>query len=594
MNGKCKVLMRVFFALWAAAAVTFAAARTAAAAPPTSLDVSADRVDFFSNRFVVTAEGNVRVRLSDGTMLTAQTFNMDLKLNRYLLAGDVHLDATDAHEVGAAFAGYPDLDRSYFLPASGAPDRWTYTGLAFSHAEKGRQQPGDAFFFPDLTGERAYIIARHATILPRTNAKFSGARIYTAGVYLPVESWVQNFSANPNFSQNGFAGATADVGVPFNGSRNAITAVHARYDTVNKLYFSYDQHFVWDRDYIVASVNPATTYQKQWNLIGYKHESPALESRLFVQLSTLGHALAKPDESAAFENLSVNARLAHSALGFNFDNYNTTLLSDRLFEQEKEHPSDASLAWTGFDHKIHGLPLTYHLRSGIAYAHDAYRCGFGADCVDPNAPPPPGALVPGLYLLNFAGTPVRTVWYNFVGATFATSSIKIAKDTFVAGSFDKQRVSFSLPHHVDTTSAVVSLSRTYGTKYAAFLAYSVNNVGDYYGARQLEFYPPAGPIVNQFGTFTGLAAFRGFTTTRALTASAVVTPNQYFNFNLTVQHFHNFPENIPLAFGAPPLQATGDVRIRIARQILLDVSRTYFFNYYGAKWTPQFGIQFGP
>src|ERR1700761_3617345 len=60
----------------------------ALAAPPTSLDITANRVDFYYNRFILTADGNVRVRLSDGTIVRGQTFTMDLKLNRYLVAGN--------------------------------------------------------------------------------------------------------------------------------------------------------------------------------------------------------------------------------------------------------------------------------------------------------------------------------------------------------------------------------------------------------------------------------------------------------------------------------------------------------------------------
>ncbi len=109
---RLRVLIALTVALFASASAL------AAAAPTTSLDITAKSVDFFSNRYVVTADGDVRVRLSDGTLVTGQTFTMDLKLNRFLIAGDVRLDGPAIHAAGAAFAGYPDLDRSYFLPAA--------------------------------------------------------------------------------------------------------------------------------------------------------------------------------------------------------------------------------------------------------------------------------------------------------------------------------------------------------------------------------------------------------------------------------------------------------------------------------------------
>src|ERR1700736_979981 len=125
--------LRVLLAL--TAALFAGASALAAAAPTTSLDVTATSVDFFSNRYVVTADGDVRVRLSDGTVVAGQTFTMDLKLNRFLVAGDVHVDGAAIHAAGAAFAGYPDLDRSYFLSAGGVPARTTFTGLDWAHAD---------------------------------------------------------------------------------------------------------------------------------------------------------------------------------------------------------------------------------------------------------------------------------------------------------------------------------------------------------------------------------------------------------------------------------------------------------------------------
>src|ERR1700716_3639943 len=130
-------LLLSFLLAWVlCSSATTAGAATAAASSTASLDVTAKNVDFFYNRFIVTADGDVRVRLSDGTVITGQTFTMDLKLNRYLVAGDVHVDGPTIHSAGAAFAGYPDLDRSYFLPASApaaAPERWTYYGLDWAN-----------------------------------------------------------------------------------------------------------------------------------------------------------------------------------------------------------------------------------------------------------------------------------------------------------------------------------------------------------------------------------------------------------------------------------------------------------------------------
>ncbi|GAC1417233.1 MAG: hypothetical protein NVSMB64_27170 [Candidatus Velthaea sp.] len=572
--------MRLCLALCAAIVATVVTTAAALAAPPRSLDLTADSVRYFSNRFVVTGDGNVRLRLSDGTIVRGETFAMDLKLNRYIVAGNVRLESDAAIQTGAAFSGFNDLDKSYFLASDETPDRWTFSGQDFKAPSKGRQQPGDAFAIPDLTDERPYIYAKSASIVPKTNVKFVGSRIYVLGAYVPTPSYVVSFSANPNFSQNAFAGATADVGLPYTASRNAVSSFHLRYDTIRKAYLSFDQHFARDRDYVVFSVNPLTQEQRQFNLIGYKRVSPKFDARTFLQLSTAQHGIYQPEAAGAYSNVQLNRALRRSALALTYDQYNTSLLGHSTFEQQNEHPSDALLSWTGFDNKLGKTPVTFRLRSGIGFAHDGFHAGL-------NVPD-------GLYLQNFAGTKVTTLWQKFAGIDLYTPSVRIARSTYLNATFDKQRTWYSLPHHIDRTATRVSLSKLYGTKASVLLAYSIANNGDYYGGRQAEFYPANGPIGTSFGTFGSYDSFRGFSTNRALTGSIVLTPNPNFNLNLTVTRNYDYPAPIPGAFGLAPVQLSGEFRLRLARQILMDVSRSYFFNFANQRWSPQFQVQFGP
>ncbi|MEA2690602.1 MAG: hypothetical protein QOD51_3209, partial [Candidatus Eremiobacteraeota bacterium] len=309
----------VFIALAAALFGSMTAA--APATPPSSLDVTADSVVYFSNRFIVTADGNVRVRLSDGTVVRGQTFTMDLKLNRYLVAGDVRLDGPTIHDQsGAAFAGYPDLDRSYFLPASGTPSRTTFTGLDWTHPDTAREQPGDAYYFPNLTGERPYIKARGARIIPRTNVLFDQPSVYTAGVYVPLPRYVVTFGPNSHFYENAFAGARADVALPFNGSAHSLTALHVRNDAFNGTYLAFDQHFVWNQDWIAFGIDPLTQEQRQYNLIGYKRLTPKLETRLFLQESAAQAGIInRPSNAAGFGELQLSGGFRGSNITFTQD-----------------------------------------------------------------------------------------------------------------------------------------------------------------------------------------------------------------------------------------------------------------------------------
>jgi hypothetical protein len=594
--------MRFVLTSFAAFVFVLASFRCAWASPPTSLDLQADRVVFYSNRFIVTGEGHVRVRLSDGTVLKSELFSMDLKLNRYLLAGDVHVDSDTVHEIGAGFAGYPDLDRSYFLSANGDPDKWTYFGLDFAHPQKGRAQPGDAFFIPDVSTEKPYIVASSATILPKTSVQFRASRLYVLGVFIPTGKWVQTFSANPNYSQNAFSGAAFDIGLPYNGSLHALSAIHLRYTGLSKFFLSFDQHFVWDRDYVVFSVNPVTQEERQFNLIGYKRISPKMEARVFAQLSTAQHGIYQPEVASAYTNLSYVVSLRHSALALTADQYNTSLLQyppavdgRGIDERAYDHPADAQLAWTGRDTPLTKYtPVNLRLRSGVGIAHDGYHCGpIFAFCLDD--PRNKTGLDLG-YVLDYFGaerTRVPTIAQKFVGATLYTNSLPLDSlhSLNLNLTFDKQRQWFSLPHFVDTTTTTASLSKTYTRKLAFLGAYSVTQVGDYYGARQIEFYPPD-PVAFNGISYPGYQAFRGFTTTRSITGSAVVTSNEFFNYAFTVRRGYDFPAPIPGLFGLPPWQITNEFRLRIAKQVLMDVTRTDYFHFGG--YAPSFNVQFGP
>ena len=590
--------MRFFLFLLFATSTALLAPRIAAAETTKSIELRASVVDYYSNRFILTADGNVSLRFSDGTIVQGNTFSIDLKLNRFLIAGDVHIDGPHIHQVGAALAGYPDLERFYFLSEGATPDRWTYYGLDFTDNHPGRQQPGDAFYFPDLSDQKPYIIANRATIFLKNNVEFPvGSRINLLGVYVLTPGYVVNYSSNPNFYQNAFSGAVFDIGVPFHGAADAISAGHFRYDQYRGFYTAFDQHFVHNLDYAVFSVDPVTQNQRQYNAILYKRVSPALETRLFFQLSAQSQGLNQPNSAASYTNFAVNSKVSRYALGLNLDQYNDSLLGGAVTqfggngELQAGHPFDAELSLFSYEDEFRlfryiGVPLKFQYRAGYGYNHDSYGL--------PSAGPD-GYLVPS----SWGGVTYTTIYNTYLGLTIYTSPLKIAKLTTISAKMDNLDTWYTLPHKTSTRDVSVTIARTpLSVKLPAFLlSYDILNIGDnYYNPVAQRIAYPAYPdtVTNQYGTFTGLSAFDGFGTTRTLSGSMVFTPTPYFALNLTMQNFNTFPRSIQGISGGPPNQFTADVRIRLAKQILLDVSRSYYFNWSGALWSPQFGIQFSP
>ena len=72
------------------------------------------------------------------------------------------------------------------------------------------------------------------------------------------------------------------------------------------------------------------------------------------------------------------------------------------------------------------------------------------------------------------------------------------------------------------------------------------------------------------------------------------TPTPYFGLNLLLSRFYDTPAPVPGAYGQPPVQLVGDLRLRLSKQVLIDLNRSYYFNFANERWTPQFVIQFSP
>ncbi len=581
------------------AAASATPAATPSPAPPASafgaIDLSAGRVTYYSDRDMIGAQDNVKVRLADGTTITGSLFAMDLKLNRFVVAGGVRVTYHGGSLEGAAYSSYLDFDRSYFVPLIEKPDRWTYVGNDYAHPLKGRLMPGDTFFLPDVSHEYVFLTAKSALIRPKHSAFFKSVNINALGLYVPAPTYFLAFSTNPNFSQNSLAGAYFDAPLPFAGSSNSLSTLHGRYNSPGKFYASYEQHLVSDNAWLVGSINPATQPQKQYNISASDKFSSAFQVQTFLQESAFQQGFGYRLSASGFANVNVTAALGHSFVVATTNFYYTSLLpqpqpgiggalyyGDPSHPWEPDHPANGQLSWNGYDHRINKLPLNFRLRSGLGFAHDPYVAE---------------AFLGGVYY--------SSLYYNYLGATLYTPALQFGHSgVYFNASYDDQRQSFSLPHHIDTKATTVSLSRLFGTKFAAFVAYQVYNLGDFWGPRQLEVYPPLAPdtvIPYTVGPISSLAptylSFRGFGTSRALLGSLIFTPNRYVQAVASMQQASDYPQPIApeapseVLYGRPPLTATMDLRFKLLRTLAIDIGRSYYFNFGTLRWSPQFSIR---
>jgi hypothetical protein len=151
------------------------------------------------------------------------------------------------------------------------------------------------------------------------------------------------------------------------------------------------------------------------------------------------------------------------------------------------------------------------------------------------------------------------------------------------------------------------LSRQFTRDFNSYASYQIQNTGDYY---REGGYQPCQPALNVLCP-PSYTAFRGASTLRTDSLGLNYAPRPEFNLSVLFRHHDDFPIPVPGLFpqpmnnvlgqpiyssylGQPPNDITADVRTRILPHLLLDVQRTYYFNFGTQRWSPQFITQVLP
>ncbi|MGZ3531580.1 MAG: hypothetical protein ACXWNK_10720 [Vulcanimicrobiaceae bacterium] len=571
---------------------------------PSTIHLNADRLKFYYDRFLVEGDGHVHVSLNNGVSISGDAFSMDLKLNRFVVAGHVHVESPNGTQDGAAIADFLDFDRTYFVPlitqgTDDKPDRWTFLGNDFAHPLKGREMPGDTFYLPDTSDTHPFLIARSAVIGSRSFVRFGPSKVNIVLGYEPLPSYYINFSTDPHLGANSLAGANFDGTYQFAGNANSMSALHVRYDTVNKAFLAFEQHFSSTKAYGVFSLNPMTRESKFWNVLLSDQPSDKLQIQTFSQLHTFQSGLSQPLEAQQVTTALVTQALHRSFLQLSGQFVNLSLMAptpsgyygDLSHFVVPNHPSNGTLSITGFDTKIAGTPLTFRPRAGFGFIHDAYG------------------------LQSIGGYLYTTIWNHYLGLTVYTPQLKVSHPQrstatmYLNAIVDKQRTWNSTPHYLDTTNTSLSLSRgldPFG-HLSSYLQYNILNERDIYPNGRDSVYVPVIPIINGVPV-PGYSAFQGSATLRTLSLGVLYSNRADFSASMIFEKHTDFPEPVPGLFplpptnvlgqyqyatylGKPPYDVSADVRFRLDPHTMIDIQRSYNFNYPHLGWSPQFFVQ---
>jgi len=568
-NGRALAQASVTPASAAPAALpTSAASRVPAASPtpsaPQAFSVSADTLSYYSDRYVIIGEGHVRVDYGTA-VITGERFSMDLKLNRFLVAGGVRLSSPEGSYDGAAFAEFIDFKRAYFIPVSPEPDRWTFIDGRYGQHNPGREMPGDTFFLPNTERSTLFLTAKTAEIRPRDSVTFKPATLLGGKdrTFVPTPAYVLNFASNPYFGQNSLAGANFDGPYFFLGGPNQLGALHIRYSGLDRAFLSFEERLVdGDRSYLVFSGNPLTRPDKDFNLIGYHKFDDRTSEQLVAQLFTFQHGFSLPLSSSGFATYQLVHSLRQSFVALTATQNEDNLLApnplgyygDPSHGIVPNHPFKGSFSWTGFPHNLDkNYNAFFRLRSGLDYNHDVF------------------GLLQGHY-----GDMYDTLWDRYVGATVYTKSFDVGRGIKVNGSLDRQVTSYSYPHINTSTTSTLTASK--------FFSAHESVVAQIQYADSVDQWPP-------FSTNGALQ--------RSFILSNYFNPSPEFGLQLSFEHNADTPAVLPVLPGQPltarpPNEILADLRVRLTRSLSMDIARTYYFNFGIQKWSPGFQILFGP
>ena len=529
------------------------------------ISVRADHVGFYSDLAAVVARGNANVTLPDGATVSGDTFAMDLRLHRLVVAGHVMLHSSAGDFAGAALADFLQYGRVYFVPLDPAADRWTFLESDYAHPQKGRQMPGDAFFLIDVSGRRPYVAGKSALIDPAAFVRFEPAAVHVLNVVEtpPLPTFVYNYSPNPSFGQNSMPGATVDAPYNFYGTAHSLEAFHFRYDQALavKTYGAYEHHSVWgDEGYAVFSLVPATEPRKQWNLFAYDSVGSRDAWALTAQLFTTQFGLAAPTTSSGFVDAQFVHALPQSSLHFDLTQSYGSLLSSG----PPNHPVIAGLTWTSDGERIGSSGITLRLDSGTALAHDSY---------------------------GVSGSALSNVTSSHIGATIASPVYSGPLGTAINTTYTVRRTWLSFPNVVDASTFTSSAGkrvadRLFTTASLTVAAVSARNLTDVLVSPNLTTgLTPAPLSPNGLPVFTVPTVYPQ-TVARIYSLTTSWQPSTDFQISTAIQKDVYSPVQLP-----SPYQLVATMRTRISRSLFITLTRTYSFNYQGQRWSPQFVLQ---
>ncbi len=494
--------------------------RSAQAAPlhPT-VSLQAGFVGFYPGHLIL--DGIGRAYLDDGVLhVHADRIILDMRAQRYVAAGAVTVEGSSvAH--GDALGVDLTSHTGVLVDAASVPSSIAVRGATIGGAAT--IAPGDEpLALPDVGFEQPYARAAAAVAHLGADVRLRGAHVIVpGGESIGFPSYVYTYSSNPGYSNTNVNTNGEDLPIYFGSTADSIQGMHLSYNTVTKIAFGLDSHFVGARSYVLVSGSPLNGPTKVFNLTWQDYLNDHT-SQTFNSSTTTGFGTSN----------SYDLR----------DSIHRSFLELTGFGQPDVR--GAQLAWQSFNQSFGGWSGSrpyYFLRSEYGVSHVADQGTF--------APFPSDATLP------------NDVWHTAFEGFLGTQTWSFGRNVSLYGSAELRDETDTLPHR--------QVSQVYGLTLYTQWTRTVSTTFSDNAAPFFDSYPSVDTIYHSRGNQQTLFVNYDHGDPFALSLDAV--------------HSTATTDN-PTGISVQPWQLSGTLRFRATRSLSIELTRSYFFGFSGQRF----------
>jgi hypothetical protein len=505
--------------------LTLAALWPSGADAKPAAEIAGGSILFYNDSLSIAVRNGATLELTNGMRVSGDAAYIDLRGDRGVVAGNVHLTRGTQRLDADAVA--------FDLTARKIDVLHAATGIARvddAFVQTAAPADGDVFAFADLDDKRAYIRARRAEIVSRTSVRFRPAAFPTSTGAPPVPMYLYTFATGNGFAATALNGASFDQPYGLLASPNALTALHLRYLNGLGASLGIEQNIIDNNHgYLAGAIEIPTHAAIAEGLNGYRRLGEDATATLGAS-STAGYR----QTSLGFTQ-AIGTLVSRLNYGITNTGYSSGIFSLRTRDRE--------------------------LFSGITW-HTSANFGFIAQ---------DGGVLP------FAPSPEKqsTVWQHGLDVFVASPLVHGPLRTTLSATVDGSRTDYSYPHHFNALEANLSGSRRLSRTMTMFFGYDARYTADIFPNAQTIFYAPAAP----------LPGYDGYGTNRLANVDLQYVQGPYTSVRLSYRHASDFPQ-VTFFAGRPPNEVRADIRVRPFSNVGLSFGRAYDFGWNGAHWVP--------